>query len=159
MNHLRECTERGIFTIFDPGQAMGLFSGDELVKMVVQADITIMNEYEYETFRGLSGQYFTDIAKSYGKIAIVTLGEKGSRICQESGETEIPTIFVHTPVDPTGCGDAFRAGLLCGLSEGWDIEKSCKLGSVLGGIKIEHVGGQNHTFTRDSVDAIGMKEF
>lgn len=62
-------------------------------------------------------------------------------------------------VDATGCGDAFRGGLLYGLSEGWDIEKSCKLGSILGGIKIEHIGGQNHSFTKESIDIIGKREF
>lgn len=77
----------------------------------------------------------------------------------EESETDIPSIFVHNPTDATGCGDAFRGGLLYGLSEGWSIEKSCRLGSVLGGIKIEHVGGQNHTFTRESVDEIAEREF
>ena len=76
MNRLQECSENNIFAIFDPGQAMGIFSGEELIKMVVQADLTIMNEYENEMFKGLTGKYFTDITKSYGKIGIVTLGEK-----------------------------------------------------------------------------------
>lgn len=76
LNRLQECSDRKIFSIFDPGQAMGIFSGEELVKMVVQADITIMNEYEHEVFKGLAGEAFTDITKSYGKIGIVTLGEK-----------------------------------------------------------------------------------
>jgi adenosine kinase len=76
LNRLQECIDRKIFSIFDPGQAMGIFSGEELVKMVVQADITIMNEYENEVFRGLAGKTFTDITKSYGKTGIITLGEK-----------------------------------------------------------------------------------
>jgi adenosine kinase len=76
LNRLQECSDRKIFSIFDPGQAMGIFSGEELVKMVVQADLTIMNEYENEVFKGLTGKEFTDITKSYGKTGIVTLGEK-----------------------------------------------------------------------------------
>ncbi len=159
MNRLQECSENNIFAIFDPGQAMGIFSGEELIKMVVQADLTIMNEYENEMFRGLTGKYFTDITKPYGKIGIVTLGEKWARIILEESEIHIPTIFVHTPIDATGCGDAFRAGLLYGLSEKWDIEKSCRLGSILGGIKIEHIGGQNHTFSKESITTLGEKEF
>lgn len=159
LKRVEECSQRAIFTIFDPGQAMGIFSGEELKKMVVSSDLTIMNEYENEVFKGLAGETFTDITKSYGKIGIVTLGEKGARIVLEDREIDIPTIFVHSPVDATGCGDAFRGGLLYGLSEGWDIEKSCKLGSVLGGIKIEHTGGQNHTFTKETITAIGEREF
>ncbi|MDP2103898.1 MAG: carbohydrate kinase family protein, partial [Candidatus Gracilibacteria bacterium] len=159
MNRLRECSDRGIFSLFDPGQAMGMFSREELTKMVVQADLTIMNEYENEVFKGIVGKFFTEITVPYGKIGIITLGEKGARIITEETEINIPTIFVHTPIDATGCGDAFRAGLLYGLSKKWDIEKSCRLGSILGGIKIEHTGGQNHTFTQESIQSIGEREF
>ena len=138
---------------------MGMFSGEELLKMVMQANITIMNEYESEMFREHTGKSLTDVVTSHGHIAIVTLGEKGARIMDATGQIDISTIRVSAPIDATGCGDAFRGGLLYGLSEGWDLEKSCKLGSILGGIKIEHIGGQNHTFTRESVAEIGEREF
>ena len=69
------------------------------------------------------------------------------------------SIYVETVLDATGCGDAFRSGLLYGLSEGWSLEKSAQLGNILGGIKIGYMGGQNHTFSREQIDIIAIKEF
>ena len=159
IRRVRECTMGGIFTIFDPGQAMGIFSGEELREMVTLADMTIMNEPERVTFQSIAGEDYTLITLWLGKIAIETQGEKWVRVFSPSWNIHIPAIHVETLVDATGCGDAFRAGLLYGLERKWSLEKCCQLGNILWGIKIGFMGGQNHTFTREMIDRIGEKEF
>lgn len=156
---MKECEERGIFRIFDPGQMTFIFSGDELKDLTIRANLTIMNEYEREMFKKFTGSDFIDLCRTYGSIAIVTKGEKGADIYTETTTIAIPPIYVENAVNPTGCGDAFRAGLLYGLSNGWDIEKGARLGSILGGIKVQHHGGQNHFFDHASIDAIALREF
>ena len=159
IRRVHECTKSGTFTIFDPGQAMGIFSGNELREMTIKSDLTIMNEPERIQFREITGEDFVDICKAHGHIAIETLGEKWASLISESGTISIPALYTENVVDATGCGDAFRAGLLYWLSKWWTIEKSCKLGSTLGGIKIKYMGGQNHPVNINDINILGQKEF
>ncbi len=159
IRRIHECKRAGIFTIFDPGQAMGIFSAQELKEQVVKADITIMNEPERVQFQKMVGEDFVDICRWFWHIAIETLGENGVQIFDGQIRTEILAIHVDTILDATGCGDVFRSGLLYGLSEWWTLQKSAELGNILGGIKIGYMGGQNHTFTREQIDTIGEKEY
>lgn len=140
IRRINECTNRGIFTIFDPGQAMGIFTGEELKDMVAKSDISIMNEPERAQFETMTSEDFVHISEANGHTAIVTLAEKGAEIRSNGSGITIPAIYVDTIVDATGCGDAFRSGLLLGLSHGWNIEKCVKLGNILGGIKISFMG-------------------
>jgi adenosine kinase len=159
IRRITECIQDWIYAIFDPGQAMGLFSKEELINMSTLAQITIMNEPEQNQFREITGENFIDICLASGHIAILTLWEKGS--CIYSGTDEIQIAGIHTDhiVDATGCGDSYRSGLLYGLSEGWNITKSCQLGSIIGGIKIQSMWPQNHSLNKENINAIGKKEF
>ncbi len=159
IRRVNECKKSGIFTIFDPGQAMVGLTWPELISLVTQADISIMNEPERNQFQEMSGIDFPEICRSNWRIAIVTLGEKWAMIIDDSDEKIIPTIPAETIVDTTGCGDSFRAGLLYGLSEWWLIEKSVQLGNIIGGIKITSMGWQNHTLDTDTINTIGEKEY
>lgn len=159
IRRVTECKKSGIFTIFDPGQAMGIFGGEELKKMTIEADITIMNEPERIQFKEISGEDFVEICKNHGKTAIETLWEKWAKIISKDNEILIPALYTENIIDATGCGDAFRAGLLYGLSNQWTLEKSCKLWSILGGIKISYMWGQNHTINTIEINNLGEKEF
>lgn len=159
IRRVNECKKSGIFTIFDPGQAMVGLTGPELISLTSQADITIMNEPERNQFQEISGMDYPEICTSNWHIAIVTLGEKWAMIIDSSDEKIISTIPAKAVVDATGCGDSFRAGLLYGLSEKWSIEKSIQLGNIIGGIKIQYMGGQNHTLDKDTINTIGEKEY
>lgn len=127
--------------------------------MSIQANITIMNEPEQKQFREMVGEDYTTICLAHGNIAIVTLAERGSCIYTGTEIIQIPGIYTDHIVDATGCGDSYRSGLLYGLSEGWNITKSCQLGSIIGGIKIQSMGPQNHTLDREIINGIGEKEF
>lgn len=159
IRRINECKKSGIFTIFDPGQAMVGLTWPELISLVTQADISIMNEPERNQFQEMSGIDFPEICRSNWRIAIVTLGEKWAMIIDGSNEKIISTIPAEIVVDATGCGDSFRAGLLYGLSEWWSIERSVQLGNIIGGIKIESMGGQNHTINKDTINTTWEKEY
>lgn len=159
IRRVNECVSAGIFTIFDPGQAMWIFSGEELKSLTILADITIMNEPERAQYLSLVWEDFVNICQAHGHTGITTLWEKWAIIESQSNKIEIPSIYVEHTVDATGCGDSLRSGLLYGLSEWWDIVKSLQLGNILWGIKISSMGWQNHTFTHEQINMIGMKEF
>ncbi len=159
IRRVEECVQDWTYTIFDPGQAMGLFSKEELKNMSILAQITIMNEPEQNQFREITGEDFIDICLAHRHIAILTLWEKWSCIYSPTEEIHIAGIYTDHIVDATGCGDSYRSGLLYGLSEGWNITKSCQLGSIIGGIKIQYMGPQNHSLDKENINAIGKKEF
>jgi adenosine kinase len=159
IRRVSECKKSGIFTIFDPGQAMVGMTGTELISLVTIADISIMNEPERNQFQEISGIDFPEICKSNWHIAIVTLGDKWAMIIDNSDTEIIPTIPAENIVDATGCGDSFRAGLLYGLSEWWTTNKSVQLGNIIGGIKIESMGGQNHTINKNTINTTWQREY
>ena len=150
LQHAREFQAAGIPFIFDPGQGLPMFSGDELLDFVRMADYLTVNDYEAQLLQEKTGQTLAALAR-HVKALVVTLGAKGSQIYTGGRQIEIPCARPEAVVDPTGCGDAYRAGLLYGIAGGMDWELTGRLASVLGAIKIAHRGGQNHGFSRDEI--------
>jgi len=158
LQHAREFHAAGIPFIFDPGQGLPMFSGEELFEFVRQADYLTVNDYEAQVLQEKTGQTLDTIAPNL-KALIVTLGAQGSLIYSNGRQFEIPCARPAAVVDPTGCGDAYRAGLLYGIANGLDWQLTGRLASVLGALKIAHRGGQNHHFTRDEIVAHFKQNF
>jgi adenosine kinase len=148
--HARGFASKKIPFVFDPGQAMPAFSSDEIIELIGLADYLTVNDYEAEMIAQKTGRSIESFAPDL-KALIVTLGAQGSRIYADGKTIDVPVVPAAKLVDPTGCGDAFRAGLLYGIAHSWSIEKACKLGSLLGSIKISERGGQNHTLTESAI--------
>jgi adenosine kinase len=150
LSHCRQFHAAGTPFVFDPGQGMPLFSGSELLEMVELADYVTLNDYEAELLQART-ELSLDALAARVKCLVVTRGEEGSRFYVDGRQIDIPVVPAKAVVDPTGCGDAFRAGLLYGIAHGWDWETTGQLASLMGSIKIEHRGGQNHTPSRDAI--------
>jgi adenosine kinase len=138
--------------IFDPGQGMPMFSGPDLLRFIDQATYVTVNDYEAKMLEEKTGKTLAEIAKSVTAL-IVTLGGDGSLIYTDGREIAIPTPKPAAIVDPTGCGDAYRAGLMYGIQRGWAWETTGRLASLMGSIKIASRGGQNHAPTRAEIMA------
>ncbi len=154
----RSSARQEIPFVLDPGQAMTLFSGDELVDMIDAATVVAVNDYEARLIAERTGLAIEEIARRVETL-VVTLGAEGSRIHVGGATIHVPAVRPSALVDPTGCGDAHRAALLYGMAQGWDWQKTGRLGSLLGSIKIAARGGQNHAVDRDLVAAMYAKEF
>jgi adenosine kinase len=148
--HVRELAAARIPFVFDPGQGLPLFSGAELIEMIDCADYVAVNDYEARMLAERTGLSEREIAARV-EAMIVTLGADGSRIHADGTVFEIPTLAPTALVDPTGCGDAYRAGLLYGIGQGWDWGRTGRLASLLGSLKIASRGGQNHVLDRDAL--------
>jgi len=146
LQHAREFAEKGTPFIFDPGQAMPLFDGAEFRSMIEKATYVIVNDYESQLLQQRTGWSAQEIA-SRVKAYIVTLGPRGSHIYTEGTTHEIPPARERQVVDPTGCGDAYRAGLIFGIMKGKDWPTVGRMASLMGALKIEHPGTQNQRFT------------
>ena len=158
LQHAAELRAARIPYVFDPGQGMPLFSGEELVAMIDGALAVTVNDYEANLLSertGLSAEAIARRVEAY----IVTLGGEGSRVHAGGATIHVPAIAPASLVDPTGCGDAYRAGLLYGIAQRWDWEKCARLASLLGSIKVASRGGQNHVVNRDSVASLYSKAF
>ena len=158
IQHAREFKEAGIPFIFDPGQGMPMFNGDDLLAFIDQATWVTVNDYEAEMLQqrtGLSAHEIAERVEAY----IVTLGAKGSHIYTSKHRHEIPCARAIALLDPTGCGDAYRAGLLYGLMNDLDWEVTGRIASLMGSIKIEHHGPQNHHFDRAEFAALYEDNF
>lgn len=142
--HARECHEAGIPFLFDPGQGLPMFSGEELMHFIEMADYMSVNDYEAQLIEDKTGHSIESLALKV-KALIVTLGSKGSAIHADGQRIHIPCVEAEAVVDPTGCGDAYRAGLLYGMARNWDWQTCGRLASVMGSLKIASRGGQNHT--------------
>ena len=158
LQHAREFQEAGIPFIFDPGQGLPMFSGEELMNFIHHADYVTVNDYEAELLQQRTGKSLEQLAGQVQAL-IVTLGAKGSVIYANGKTINIPCVKPAAVLDPTGCGDAFRAGLLYGIARGMDWPVSGRLASLLGALKIAQRGPQNHTFTRDAIAALYQKNF
>jgi len=161
LQHAREFHEAGIPFIFDPGQGLPMFGGPELVEFLRLAEYVTVNDYEAQLLQERTGKKLDELAKLVQAI-VVTLGARGSVVHADGKQIEIPCVKPEAVLDPTGCGDAFRAGLLYGLATGADWPLTGRLASLMGSIKIAQRGGQNHWFSRDEVaerfqQAFGMK--
>lgn len=150
LQHAREFYAAGIPYVFDPGQGLPMFQGPELLEFVRMADYVAVNDYEGRMLQERTGATLEQLALQV-KAFVVTLGARGAVILAGGREYEIPSIKPERVVDPTGCGDAFRAGLLYGIAAGLDWPLAGRLASLLGGIKIGCRGGQNHRFTREEI--------
>ena len=148
--HARDFAAAGIPFVFDPGQGLPKFSGDDLMEFLRLADYACFNDYEAQLACDRTGRSLEQLAGEV-KALIVTRGGEGSHIYADGRRYDIPCAKADAVVDPTGCGDAYRAGLLYGIGEGWDWEKTGRLAAVMGAIKIAHRGGQNHRSTRAEI--------
>jgi adenosine kinase len=146
--HAEQFVELGIPFIFDPGQGMPMFNGEELLKFLDQATWVTLNDYESELMQQRTGLSLDQIAAQVDAL-IITLGSQGSKVYTEGQCLEIPAAKPKALLDPTGCGDAYRAGLLYGLMNELDWESTGRIASLMGAIKIEHNGTQNHGFDLD----------
>lgn len=144
--HAEQFAEHGIPFIFDPGQGMPMFNGEELLHFLDLASYATFNDYESELVQERTGLTLEQIAEKVDAL-IITQGGKGSKIYTQGLCLEIPPAPAKQVLDPTGCGDAYRAGLLYGLINDYDWQVTGRIASLLGAIKIEHHGTQNHVFT------------
>ena len=151
--HAKECFEAGIPFLFDPGQGLPMFNGEELLHFIEMATYLAVNDYESQVIQDKTGLNLEQLATKV-KALIVTLGGHGSHIYADGQRFEIPCVKADKIVDPTGCGDAYRAGLLYGLANGWDWSTCGRLASTMGAIKIASRGGQNHKPTRAEIENI-----
>lgn len=150
--HAHRLHAQGTPFVFDLGQAMPLFSGDDLKLMLTLAQVLTANDYEASTITQRTGLSMPEIAQTLQAV-VVTRGAAGATLYQGSDETTINPVAVEHVVDPTGCGDAHRAGLLYGLTEGWSMLDACRLANLMGGFKIASRGPQNHNPTRAEINA------
>jgi adenosine kinase len=146
IQHAQQLHEAGIPFIFDPGQGLPMFDGDDLLNFAKQATFITLNDYEAQLFQDRTGLSPNEIAE-HVEALIITRGGEGSHIYTNGDRLDIPSAKVDKLADPTGCGDAYRAGLLHGIMHGKDWETTGRIASLLGAIKIEQHGTQNHTFT------------
>lgn len=156
--HAAGFREAGIPFVFDPGQGLTLFSGDELGAMIEGAAVVAVNDYEGQLLCERTGMPIEAIARRVEAL-VVTHGAKGSSIHVGGATIHVPPVRAEALVDPTGCGDAYRAGLLYGMGQGWDWQKTGRLASVLGSLKIGARGGQNHAADRATVAAAYERQF
>ena len=148
--HAREFSHAKIPFIFDPGQGMPMFGGDELLEFVRMADYLAVNDYEAQMLQEKTGKTLEQLAAMV-KALVITKGAEGSSIYADGKRIDVASVKPEAVLDPTGCGDAYRAGLLYGISQTYDWSKTGRLASLLGSIKIASRGGQNHRFTRDEI--------
>ena len=148
LQNATEFAAAGIPFIFDPGQAMPLFNGEELRHFIEQADYVTVNDYESNLLQERTGWSEKTIA---GKVTayIATRGPRGSLIHAGGEIIDIPPAHERRVTDPTGCGDAYRAGLIFGLMKGWDMTTCGRMASLMGALKVEHPGTQNQRFDYD----------
>ena len=158
MQHAREFHEAGIPFIFDPGQGLPMYNGEELLSFVDKADYIAVNDYEGQLLQDRTGCNLESLANK-AKALIITLGAQGSIIYADGKQFEIPCVKPKAIIDPTGCGDAYRAGLLYGIVNDLDWQTTGQLSSLLGALKIAQRGGQNHQFTRAEIDQYYFENF
>ncbi len=158
LQHARQCAEAGIPFVFDPGQGLPMFAAGELAEFVRLADYVAVNDYEGKMLEEKTGMSLETMARNV-KALVLTLGSQGSVIYSEGKRHEIPIVKAGAILDPTGCGDAYRAGLLYGIANGWDWPSTGRLGALMGSIKIEQRGAQNHRPINEAIKERFRSEF
>ena len=148
--HCHQLAEANIPFVFDPGQGLPMFSGPELLELIDIASYLAVNDYEGEMLSQRTGLSLDKIAERV-KALIVTKGAEGADIYTQNKCIPIPPVPAEKLIDPTGCGDAFRGGLLFGLENAMDWETTGRLASLMGSIKISHQGPQNHQPSKDEI--------
>ncbi len=158
VQHARQCHEAGIPFIFDPGQGLPMFNGDELLSFIEQASYICVNDYESQLLQERTGLSIKQIAERILAM-VVTRGGEGSVIYVKGSTIEIPVVWAGSVQDPTGCGDAYRGGLIFGLMNDLDWEVSGRIAALVSAIKVAHHGTQNHTITLDEFKYRFKQEF
>jgi adenosine kinase len=158
VEHARDLATAGLPFVFDPGQGLPMFSGPELLEMIKGARALTVNDYEARVVEQKTGKSVQELAAG-DRAVIVTRAGEGSSVFAGGQRIDVPAVPPGSVVDPTGCGDAYRSGLLYGMARGWTWRKSAQLASVLGSIKIAHRGGQNHRPARDTIAAAFRSAF
>ena len=148
IDHATQFVDAGIPFVFDPGQGLPMFDGDDLKDFIGKATWVCVNDYELQLMQERTGLTPHEIADQVDAL-VVTLGSQGSHIYTDGKRIDIPVATVQQAVDPTGCGDAYRGGLLYGLMKQLDWETTGRIAALMGAIKIEQHGTQNHAFSMD----------
>ena len=148
--HAEQFAAHGIPFIFDPGQGLPMFDGAELERFLDLASYAVFNDYDAQLVMQKTGRRIGDLARKVAAL-IVTRGGEGSDVHIDGSIKHIPAARTSRIVDPTGCGDAYRAGLLYGLANGLDWDSTGRLAAVMGALKIEESGAQNHVASRDAI--------
>jgi adenosine kinase len=151
VEHAAQFAEAGIPLLFDPGQGLPMFDGPQLLDFVAKSTWIAVNDYEAQLLMERTGLTLAEVAKRV-RALVVTRGAEGSVIHADGREIQVPAARPEAVVDPTGCGDAYRAGLIFGLQNGLDWETTGRVASLMGAIKIAHSGTQHHRFTRDEFE-------
>jgi adenosine kinase len=152
IEHARQLAEAKIPFVFDPGQGLPMFDGDELKRFISQATWVAVNDYEARMLCDRTGQSLEGLSVSHLAGVIVTLGAKGCDVWEQGRCTHVPGVTATEVIDPTGCGDAFRGALLYGLERGWPLQRCVELGNRVGALKIASRGGQNHRIDKILLD-------
>lgn len=158
IEHAQQFSQAGIPFIFDPGQGMPMFSGEELINFVEQADYVALNDYESQMLQDKTGLDLDTIAGKV-KALIITKGGEGSEIHTGGEVIDIQVAKAQSTQDPTGCGDAYRAGLLYGIMNELDWKTTGQLAGLLGAIKIAHLGTQNHRFDLAEIEQLYQQQY
>ncbi|MDR3065707.1 MULTISPECIES: carbohydrate kinase family protein [Comamonas] len=143
IDHAAQFKSAGIPFVFDPGQGLPMFNGDELKAFIAQADWVAVNDYEGKMLSERTGLSFDEISRKVRGL-VVTLGAEGCEVWQQGEKTLVAPVKPAAVVDPTGCGDAWRSAFLFGLERGWDLLRCAELGNRMGALKIAHRGPQNY---------------
>lgn len=144
LSHAQQLHAAGVPFVFDPGQGLPMFNGEELTRFIELASWVAVNDYEAQMLSDRTGLTLQAVAAKVRGL-VVTLGEQGCEVWTDGQKTVIPGVAATEVLDPTGCGDAFRAALLHGLEQGWSLQRCAELGNRMGATKIASRGGQNYT--------------
>ena len=156
--HAREYAEAGVPFVFDPGQGLPMFGGDELMDFIRMAGYVAVNDYEAKLIQDKTGSTIEALAK-HVKAFVVTRGADGSHIYTDGQRIDVPSVKAAAVVDPTGCGDAYRAGLLYGIANDMPWAEIGRLASIMGSMKIAQRGAQNHRMSREEIGDLYAKSF
>lgn len=143
LQHAEQFHAAGIPFVFDPGQGLPMFNGDELLRFVELADWAALNDYEARMLSDRTGLDYAALSQRLRGL-VITLADQGCEVWENGQRTHVPGVTASAVVDPTGCGDAFRAALLFGLMQGWQLQRCVALGNRMGAAKIACRGGQNY---------------
>ena len=147
LQHAEQFAVAGIPFVFDPGQGLPMFDGDELARFIDQADWVTVNDYEGKMLSDRTGWSHAEISHRVRGL-VVTLGAEGCEVWIDGERTHVPAVAPAAIVDPTGCGDAWRAALLFGLEQDWPLVRCAELGNRMGALKIAQRGPQNYEVDR-----------
>ena len=146
IDHAEQLHALGVPFVFDPGQGLPMFDGPELLRFIELADWAALNDYEARMLSERTGLGYAELSQRLRGL-VITLADQGCDLWQQGQCSRVPGVPAREVLDPTGCGDALRAGLLYGLAQGWDLRRSAELGNRMGAEKIASRGGQNYRFS------------